>query len=142
MNVKIKKLCADAVIPKYAKDGDAGLDLVSTSRYSDANGQITHGTGLAVEIPDGFVGFIFPRSSIAKTNMSLCNAVAVIDSSYRGELILKFNVHNPSNNMVLYKVGERIGQLVIMPYPKITLVEVDELSTTDRGVGGFGSSGS
>ena len=80
MKVKIKKLCENAVIPSYANPGDAGMDLVATSRMFDKYGNVEYGTGLAMEIPEGYVGLIFPRSSICKQDLSLSNAVGVIDS--------------------------------------------------------------
>jgi dUTP pyrophosphatase len=141
MEVKIKKLHADAVIPKYAKSGDAGLDLTAISRSRDGQ-VVTYGTGLAVEIPEGYVGLIFPRSSIFKTTMSLSNSVGVIDSGYRGEVMLKFVDRCESViGRETYKVGDRVGQLLIIPYPSIELVEVEELSSSERGAGGYGSSG-
>lgn len=139
MQVKIKKLSDKAVIPAYAKDGDAGMDLVATSIKYDDYGNIVYGTGLAFEVPEGYVGLIFPRSSITKTNLSLSNCVGVIDSGYRGEILLKFR--KVSKYSLAYKVGERIGQLIILPYPKINFIEVDKLTDTERGESGYGSSG-
>ena len=88
MKVRIKKLNENAVIPTYAKEGDAGMDLVATSVISETYTQITYGLGVALEIPEGFVGLVFPRSSIRKTGLQLSNSVGVIDSGYRGELKL------------------------------------------------------
>ena len=153
MEVKIKKLKPNAVIPTYAKDGDAGMDLVATSIISDTPEQITYGMGIALEIPKGFVGLIFPRSSVRKTGLDLSNAVGVIDSGYRGELQATFNkvfggdrfydetknTEDTSNNF--YKIGDRIAQIMIIPYPPIEFKEVDELSDSERGDGGFGSTG-
>ena len=164
MIVKIKKLHPDAVIPQYAKNGDAGMDLTAVSMTSDEFGNICYGTGLAFEIPEGYVGLVFPRSSIFKSNLNLSNSVGVIDSGYRGEVSFKFNViHNVSPwlkflwqkymkkdpvNVTIntlgfnkYKVGDRIGQIIIMPYPQIEFEEVLELSETERGTKGYGSSG-
>lgn len=143
MRVKIKKLDKNAVIPFYGTEGSAGMDLTATSKEvvdkGDDYGFIEYGTGLSVEIPEGYAGFIFPRSSISKTGMMLANAVGVIDSDYTGEVKLRFKYISKS---VDYKVGDRIGQLIIMPYPKIEFEEVQELSTTARSSGGFGSTGS
>ena len=154
LDVKIKKLHRDAIIPSYAKDGDAGMDLTAVSCKYDDNGNICYGTGLAFEIPDGYVGLIFPRSSISKKDLTLSNSVGVIDSGYRGEVSFKFKPtlklkphYHAVNTMeaVLpyfheeYNVGDRIGQIIILPYPKVSFVEVDELSETERGTGGFGS---
>jgi len=138
MKVKIKKLHEDAVIPSYAKHGDAGMDLYSVRMEKDKNQNDVHYTGLAVEIPEGYVGLLFPRSSISKTSCALRNAVGVIDSGYRGEIMVKFGC---LSNLDCYKVGDRVAQLIIMPYPQIELEEVEELSDTDRGEGGFGSTG-
>lgn len=159
MRVKIKKMHPDAVIPKYAKVGDAGLDLTATSMYYDEYGNICYGTGLAFEIPEGYVGLIFPRSSICKEQLLLSNAVGVIDSGYRGEVSFKFKPSMALDNRQcvkadeeklwsiavrqndIYKVGDRIGQMIIMPYPSVEFEEVEELSETERGEGGYGSSG-
>ena len=137
MKVKIQRLRDDAVIPRYAKSGDAGMDLTAVWKNQTFD-IVTYGTGLSIEIPDGYVGLLFPRSSIYKTKMSLTNAVGVIDSGYRGEIMMKFKM---TDNRIMYKVGDRVGQLVIMPYPKVEFVEVDELSETSRGSGGYGSTG-
>jgi len=142
MKVRIKKLNENAVIPSYAKDGDAGMDLVSTSIISTTSTQITYGIGLALEIPKGFVGLIFPRSSVRKTRLMLSNCVGVVDSGYRGELQATFNkINNDSVSENDYKVGDRIAQIMIIPHPPIEFDEVDELSNTERGDGGFGSTG-
>ena len=140
MKVKIKKLSPEAVIPTYAKDGDAGMDLVATSIISETPSQITYGLGIALEIPEGFVGLVFPRSSIRKTRLQLSNSVGVIDSGYRGEIQSTFKKTNGLDSMK-YKVGERGAQIIILPYPQVFMVESDELSDTDRGTGGFGSTG-
>lgn len=146
MNVKVKKLHEKAVIPKYSKPGDAGLDLTATSKHYEGD-NVVYGTGLAIEIPEGYVGLLFPRSSLTNYNLSLGNHVGVIDSGYRGEIMFKFKYtplvtegsqiygHKEYNN------GDRIGQLLIIPYPKVELVEVKELSSSERGTGGYGSSG-
>jgi len=141
MKVRIKKLNDNAVIPTYAKDGDAGMDLVATSIKFDGT-QITYGTGLAIEIPKGFVGLVFPRSSIRKTDLSLSNSVGVIDSGYRGEMQATFNQKSLSKHgQILYGVGDRIAQIMIIPHPDIQFEEADELSDTERGDGAFGSTG-
>ncbi len=148
MKVKVKKLHPDAVIPSYAKPGDAGLDLTAISHEFEVNAAgrrlQVYGTGLAFEIPEGHVGLIFPRSSISKTELSLTNCVGVIDSGYRGEVKFKFAYDSGSRPTKdsTYKVGDRIGQLIIMPYPQVQLEEAADLSETVRGAGGFGSSGS
>lgn len=153
LEVKIKKLHKDAVTPAYAKHGDAGMDLTAISKSYDDHGNVVYGTGLAFEIPKGYVGYVFPRSSNAKKDLILSNSVGVIDSGYRGEVIFKFKLimncqkfekakHEGSAGFDLdsYFIGDRIGQIIIMPYPEINFVEVDNLSNSDRGIGGFGSS--
>jgi dUTP pyrophosphatase len=147
LKVKIKRLMPEAIIPKYAKAGDAGLDLVATSHAYEQNESgrrmQVYGTGLAFEIPAGYVGLIYPRSSISKTCLSLTNSVGVIDSGYRGEVLFKFAIDDSSRASIggTYKIGDRIGQLVIVPYPSIEFEESDNLSDTERGSGGYGSSG-
>lgn len=141
LNVKIKKLQPDAVIPVYSKDGDAGLDLTITQIYSNTTFDVTYGFGIAMEIPMGYVGLVFPRSSIRKMDLALTNCVGVIDSGYRGEIQATFK-KTQGLDSVKYNVGERGAQIIIMPYPKVNFVEVDELSSTERGDGGFGSTGS
>lgn len=138
--VKIKRLHKNAVIPSYSRQGDAGMDLVATSRFYDDFDNVCYGTGLAIEIPEGHVGLLFPRSSISKTDLTLRNSVGIIDSGYRGEITFKFN-NILMSSCEPYNVKERIGQLIIMPYPTIEFEEVEELSTTERGAQGFGSSG-
>jgi len=142
MKVKIKKLHPDAVIPRYAKQGDAGMDLTAVAIEKESippKGIVTFRTGLAIEIPEGHVGLLFPRSSVYKTGMTLSNCVGVIDSGYRGEIMMKYFRNGFHEE---YEVGDRIGQLIIMPYPEVQFEEVAELSSTDRGVGGYGSTGS
>ena len=140
MQVKIKKLNENAVIPTYAKDGDAGTDLVATRIISNTTFDVSYGTDLAMEIPNGFVGLVFPRSSIRKYELVLSNSVGVIDSGYRGELQATFKKENGLDSLA-YKVGDRIAQIMIIPHPPIEFQEVDELSDTERGEGGFGSTG-
>lgn len=168
MKVNIKKLHPDAVIPKYAKQGDAGMDLTATSKFYDEFGNVCYGVGLAFEIPEGFVGLLFPRSSICKQTITLSNAVGVLDSGFRAEVSFKFkpsvmflddseestisegfdyiaagknypdDIHDVHTD---YEIGDRIGQIIILPYPQIEFNEVSELSSTERGSGGFGSTG-
>jgi dUTP pyrophosphatase len=140
MKVGIKKLHPDAIIPKYAKSGDAGLDITATEIINDEGFQVTYRTGLAMEIPLGYVGLLFPRSSIRNYELTLSNCVGVVDSGYRGEIQFTFNKSAgiPSKK---YNVGERVGQIIILPYPEIEFVELDNLSDSERGLCGFGSSG-
>lgn len=156
IKVKIKKAHKDAVIPKYAKPGDAGMDLTAVSKEYDEYGNTAYDTGLAFEIPKGYVGLLFPRSSNSKTNLRLTNSVGVLDSGYRGSVSFKFK--NEGYQYLSeelkkdlkggfisfrdeYEVGDRIGQIIIMPYPQIEFEEVEELTETERGAGGFGSTG-
>lgn len=162
LNVKIKKLSKDAVIPTYAKHGDAGMDLTATSKEYDDHGNVVYGTSLAFEIPYGYVGLLFPRSSNTKKDLVLGNSVGVLDSGYRGEVFLKFKPARPDytisedfiseknedgywrlskqeSDLNGYNIGDKIGQIIIIPIPQVNFIEADELSSSDRGVGGFGS---
>lgn len=185
MKIKFKKLTPNAVIPTKAHPTDAGFDLVATSRVFDEYGCVAYGTGIAIEIPKGYVGFIFPRSSNAKKDILMSNSVGVIDSGYRGEITAKFKpsllfvdkdsigtydddylgsaTEDMSTQEVTfhgrsadypdvadnckpfpprcYEVGERIAQLIIIPYPEIEFEEAEMLSDSDRGTGGYGSTG-
>lgn len=143
LKVKIKKICETAVIPQYAKEGDAGMDLTAVSKSSDDHGNISYGTGLAFEIPEGHVGLLFPRSSICQYDLALTNCVGVIDSGYRGEVSFKFKHTQLTEfkKLTEYEIGERIGQIIIMPFPTVEIIEVDKLSETSRGEGGYGSTG-
>lgn len=142
MKVKIKKLNPDAVVPKYAKPGDAGMDLTAaTYEYDPEHGNHVYGTGLAIEIPEGYVGFLFPRSSNRKTSSYMTNHVGVIDSGYRGEIMITYKNRDYDYHKPPYNKGDRVAQLIIMPYPEIQLVEVEELSETERGECGHGSTG-
>ena len=138
MRVKVLKLHQNAVIPAYSKKGDAGMDLTATRVWSEDN-NVCYGTGLAFEIPEGYVGLLFPRSSNAKKDLLLTNSVGVLDSGYRGEVTFKFKPTKQGGRM--YEVGDRIGQLIIIPYPQIEFEESEELSETERGNGGYGSTG-
>lgn len=174
MEVKIKKLKEEAIIPQYAKNGDAGLDFTATSvNYDSDIDCIVYGTGIAVEIPEGHVGLLFPRSSISKYDLYLTNCVGVIDSGYRGEIMFKFKTYLNYYSTVLdidgeqmrpleeglfeifqtaddqlkelyssvniYAIGDRVGQMIILPYPKVEFILSEELSDSERGIGGYGS---
>lgn len=207
MKVKFKRLEAEAKAPTKAHKSDAGYDIVATRRYFDEIGKVVYGTGIAVEIPEGYVGLLFPRSSVCCYDLSPNNCIGVIDSGYRGEIMFKFrptllycdniSIHrghgrhardyagslqiDPATQSVmangldstffgsfptypsgrattaineegrtkllstldprLYEVGDRVGQLLILPIPQIEFEESDELSPSDRGVGGYGSTG-
>jgi dUTP pyrophosphatase len=144
VKINIKKLCKDAVIPGYSKPGDAGLDLTMVSSTIHRSpllnkSKLEVDSGIAVEIPDGYVGLVFPRSSIKNTGVRLTNSVGVIDSGYRNSIKAFFDIVDES--LTLYEKGDRFAQLIIIPYPQIEFEEVNELSDTERGTGGFGSSG-
>lgn len=138
MQVKVKKLVEHAVIPKYSKPGDAAMDLTATSKIYEGE-NVVYGTGLSIEIPENYVGLLFPRSSLTNYDLFLGNHVGIIDSGYRGEIMFKFKTTHTGTKE--YQVKDRIGQLLIIPYPKIELVEVKDLSSSERGNSGYGSSG-
>lgn len=146
MRVRFKKLNDNAILPTYAKEGDAGMDLTITDKvYCDPGDKIEYSFGIAVEIPKGYVGLLFPRSSVHKQDLSLTNAVGVIDSGYRGEIkaYFKYTAFGAFEQMEPreYNVGDRAVQLIILQYPEIESEWSDELSDTSRGDGGFGSTG-
>lgn len=192
LKVKIKKLVPEAVIPAYAKDGDMGMDVTATSvEYDRELDCFVYHTGLAFELPKGYGMLIFPRSSNRKTNCYMANHVGILDSGYRGELLLCFKykdsvlsilssfrsdkfieriandletkdvkrlamaliktsndiinddlqLNDFMGNFAPYKVGDRIGQIVIVPYPTVEFEETDTLSESERGAGGHGSTG-
>lgn len=169
LEVKIKKLHENAVIPFYAKDGDMGMDLTAIDiEYSAEMDCYIYHTGLAVKLPKGYGMLLFPRSSNRKTDVYMPNHVGILDSGYTGEILICFKNRTSSKINLLfnkiniflaqvctsigvnyefdkeghnppYKVGDRIAQLVVLPYPYINFLEVDELPKTERGEGGFGS---
>lgn len=144
MEVKFKRLSDKAIMPIRAHKGDAGLDLTATNITTNVNevGQlmIVYHTDLAVEIPEGYVGLLFPRSSIWKKSLTTTNCVGVIDSGYRGEIMF---VMKSTTDVVpkVYNIGERFAQLVIVPIPEFDIVEAEELSDSERGTDGLGSTG-
>jgi len=156
MKIRFKKLVPEAKTPYKAIDIDAGFDLYCTS-IDETPDFIQYNTGIAVEIPEGYVGLIFPRSSVTKYDLMLKNSIGVIDASYRGEIMCRFTpvINNNIKDIVIkedgfdfvfdenkrYDIGDRVAQIVFMELPKITLVEAQELSETQRGEGGFGSTG-
>lgn len=190
VNVKIKKLVENAVIPTYAKPGDMGMDLVATSMEYDASRDCyVYHTGLAFEVPEGYGMLLFPRSSNRNTEAYMTNHVGILDSGYRGELLICYKLRTskevselmlelthalvdvrndvveianniPDTNVAIssnykdnepieidweasapYKVGDRVAQLIVVPYPKVMFEEVEELSASERGTGGHGSTG-
>lgn len=136
IKIKIKKLKKEAIIPKYALNGDAGMDVVAITK-NETEKYVEYGTGLAFEIPKNYVCLIFPRSSICNKDLVLSNCVGVLDSGYRGELRLRFKKFGHE----AYNVGDKVGQIVIFPFPKIVFEETNTLSSTQRNENGFGSTG-
>ena len=142
MDLKIKKLAENAVIPTYGSEYAAGADLYSCEgelTFAPGETKMVH-TGLAMQIPVGYVGLVYARSGIAsKRGLAPANKVGVVDSDYRGEIMVA--LHNHSSEPQTIAAGERIAQMVIAPYLTVNYVETDTLDDTDRGAGGFGSTG-
>lgn len=139
MDIKIMKLNYHSVIPTYSKEGDAGVDLTAVT-MEETDKYISYDTKLSFEIPHGFVGLLFPRSSLTNYDLTLGNHVGVLDSSFRGSVTFRFKRTKGADSKI-YNIGDRVGQLIIIPYPIINFVESTELSTTERNTGGYGSSG-
>ncbi len=184
--INVKRLCAEAKLPTRAHATDAGWDLYAASRVFDRKGTVTYGTGIAMEIPEGHVGLVFPRSSVANKDLNLSNSVGVIDAGYRGEITVRFrptlsfferdlppasdpddydgrDQTDPTTQYVSfhgrdermpdvpagclpfanhnYEVGERVAQIIIMPFPEVAFQEAASLSDSERGTGGYGSTG-
>jgi len=139
MNIlKFKKLVKNAVVPNKATSGSNGFDLTATSKeWHDEFEAYVYGTGIAVEIPKGYVGLLLPRSSVRKYDLIMANCVGVIDSDYRGEIMATFRPTNPYQGKV-YNVGDKLCQLVVVPAPEFKIEEVDTLSDTERGTKGHG----
>lgn len=170
MEVKFKKLSDKAVIPTKAHPTDAGFDMVATG-INETENYLEYKTDIAIQLPKGYCALLFPRSSNSKKDLLLANSVGLVDEGYIGEIRFRFKrilmpvlvdtmIAPPTGDVLkdaqntrkvpglayrddfIYKEGDKIGQLVIMPIPEITLVETDELTETDRGEGGFGSTDS
>ena len=140
MEIKFKKLSPYAVIPKHAYNGDAGLDLVAVDNgvYNVTHDYVEYDTAIAVEIPPGYFGALVPRSSISNTPFMLCNSLGIVDSNFRGAIKCRFRRLN-NEEFKEYKFGDCIAQLIILPYEQIICKETSELSDSERGTGGFGS---
>lgn len=139
-----KLLHPDASLPKYAKRGDAGMDLTAVeTTYDDVRKQLICSLGIAMQIPEGYVGLIYPRSSIYKKDLRLSNCTGVIDSGYRGEIKAIFDdiSKEKDGNGNFYEAGDRVCQIILMPFPFTNFVAKDSLEDSERGTGGFGSSG-
>lgn len=143
MKINIKKLNENAVIPTRGSEQAAGYDLYAATSYTiqiEPHSTVKIGTGLSIEIPDGYFGGIFARSGLAtKKGLRPANCVGVCDSDYRGEYIVA--IHNDTDEMMEVEPGERIAQLIVLPYMPVEFNEVNELADTNRGNGGFGSTG-
>lgn len=137
MEVKFKRLKPTAMMPTKAHNDDAGYDLYVSRCGYERELWVCH-SDIAFEIPAGHVGLVFPRSSVSNTDMRVANCVGVIDAGYRGEVSAKFDCRG---NGKRYFGGDRFAQLIIMPIPDITLTEADQLTDTERGDGGYGSTG-
>ena len=144
MNIKFKRLSENAIAPVKAHATDAGFDLTCSSITTEINerGQliIVYHTGIAVEIPEGYFGALVPRSSIAAKTLMLTNSLGTIDAGYRGEIMAKMKATTDVVPAV-YKEGDRFAQLLILPVPMVQFEEAEELSVSDRGEGGYGSTG-
>jgi len=136
LKIKIKKLKKEAVIPKYALEGDAGMDVVAITK-NETEKYVEYGTGLAFEIPKNYVCLIFPRSSVCNKDLILSNCVGVLDSGYRGELRLRFKKVGKET----YNIGDKVGQIIILPFPNVIFEKADNLGSTQRGENGYGSTG-
>lgn len=140
MKLKVKRLSPDAVIPQYATDGAACFDLVATERKIGSDSTATYATGLAFEIPKGYVMLVYSRSGHGfKEGLRLVNCTGVIDSDYRGQVVVKLQADQPQPDWP--RVGERVAQAMLVKLPVVEFEEVEELTETKRGQGGFGSTG-
>jgi len=142
MRIAVKRLDPDVPLPRYARASDAGLDLHAVARVViEPGARALVGTGLALAIPPGYAGLVLPRSGLAlRRGVTVLNAPGLIDAGYRGEVQVLLINHDPTETVMLER-GERIAQLVIAAVESVDLVEVDYLSSTERGPGGFGSTG-
>lgn len=141
VDVKIRKVHPDAVLPERAHPTDAGMDVTAISMEMTED-YIEYDTGLQFQLPTGYVMLIFPRSSNSKKDLLLCNSVGVLDSGYTGNLKFRFKLTTEGYTEKIYNPGDKIGQIIILPYPEINFIETEEFDETDRGSGGFGSTGS
>ena len=142
MKIRLRKLHPYAVIPTHAKPGDAGYDLTAIScEYNAEHDYYCYGTGWAMEIPEGYYGAIVPRSGIRNSEAVMQNTPGTIDSGYRGEVMVTFKNRDKDGSLRPFKVGERVAQIIIKKYEDVEFLESDELSKTERGENGHGSSG-
>ena len=141
VDVKIRKVHPDAILPKRAHPTDAGMDVTAISMEMTED-YIEYDTGLQFQLPAGYVMLIFPRSSNSKKDLLMCNSVGVLDAGYTGNLKFRFKLTTDGYTEKIYNPGDKIGQIIIIPYPEINFIETEEFDETDRGSGGFGSTGS
>ena len=138
VQVKFKKLDNSAVAPHKSSDFAAGYDLKATTAHWDEGKQVwIYGTGLAVDIPVGYAGFLFPKSSVRKYGLQMADCVGVIDADYRGEIMVTYRPYSPSSGREYY-VSDDVVQMIILPVPEVEYIEVDKLSETVRGTRGHG----
>lgn len=140
IELKYKKTDDNAKVPTYAKQYDVGADMIAVSVEKETDDQIVYNLGIALETPSNVAALLFPRSSICKYDLTLSNSVGVGDPGYRGSYKAVFN-KTKGNSSRVYSVGDRVCQLVLVPFLTANFVEVNELSESDRGVGGHGSTG-
>lgn len=138
IDVKIRKVHPDAVIPFRAHATDAGMDVIAISMEMTED-YVEYDTGLQFQLPEGYAMLIFPRSSNSKKDLLLCNSVGILDAGYTGNLKLRFKLMTEGYTEKIYNPGDKIGQIMIIPYPEINFIETEIFNETERGDGGFGS---
>ena len=138
IDVKIRKVHPDAVIPFRAHATDAGMDVTAISMEMTED-YVEYDTGLQFQLPEGYAMLIFPRSSNSKKDLLLCNSVGILDAGYTGNLKLRFKFTTEGYTEKIYNPGDKVGQIMIIPYPEINFIETEVFNETERGDGGFGS---
>ena len=138
VDVKIRKVHPDAVIPFRAHATDAGMDVTAISMEMTED-YVEYDTGLQFQLPEGYAMLIFPRSSNSKKDLLLCNSVGILDAGYTGNLKLRFKLTTEGYTEKIYNPGDKVGQIMIIPYPEINFIETEVFNETERGDGGFGS---
>ena len=138
IDVKIRKVHPDAVIPFRAHATDAGMDVTAISMEMTED-YVEYDTGLQFQLPEGYAMLIFPRSSNSKKDLFLCNSVGILDAGYTGNLKLRFKLTTEGYTEKIYNPGDKVGQIMIIPYPEINFIETEVFNETERGDGGFGS---
>ena len=138
IDVKIRKVHPDAVIPFRAHATDAGMDVTAISMEMTED-YVEYDTGLQFQLPEGYAMLIFPRSSNSKKDLLLCNSVGILDAGYTGNLKLRFKLTTEGYTEKIYNPGDKVGQIMIIPYSEINFIETEVFNETERGDGGFGS---